>query len=88
MIAPPGNHRRTVSANAGTVHHIIVDQGRQMNHFHHHANGDVFIPKATDRPRSQGDERRAELFSLPVKGVAGMLRDLGLKLVHLRGEAG
>ena len=88
FIAPMGGQSGPAASNLAFIHHVIMDEGRQMDHFDDHGDGDVGVVEFAQGICGQGDERRAQVFAVAIERIFGIGTDRGIEVFHLFGEPG
>jgi hypothetical protein len=83
VVSPARSHRGTTPTDHGTVHDVVMDESRQVDHLEQHGDRDMVLHDASDAPGAEAHEGGSELFTPVVEGIAGLARDLGLEAVHL-----
>ncbi|MFM1942779.1 MAG: hypothetical protein RI897_1761 [Verrucomicrobiota bacterium] len=86
MVAPVGGEGGAGAAEGGFVHDIVMDEGRQMDHFDDDCGGDGGLAGFLEDGGAEAEECGAELFALAGEGVVGVGGDFGVEGVDLGDE--
>jgi hypothetical protein len=69
FIPPVFGQGGATPADRRLIHHVVVNQSGQMDHFNDHRQGDVIVLNATRGVTAQCHQHRPKLFALPAQGI-------------------
>ena len=86
LIAPVRRQREPAAADFRLVHHVVMDQRRQMHHLDDDGHGDMGIVDLAQGIGRQRHQRRAQVLALPVQRVIGVTANGRIKSLDLLGQ--
>src|SRR4051794_13192639 len=78
-----GSHGGTAPTNLGFVHDVVVNERREVDHFHDHRSRDMRIVNTARRAGAQREQSWAQLLALVAQSVFGKGRNFGVKTLDL-----
>ena len=83
FVPPIRRQGELTTADFGLVHHVVMDQRGQMDHFNDDRRVDMCVTGFADGIGRQGDQGRAQMFAAAIEGILRVGNDLRVKIVDL-----